>query len=904
MNTNEKVSQEELKEVLNKNPEFAKKLMAQQQIKEASSVPVKIFKSYEEAKSTLGFLEPTMIDFTDEDKLKTKTSKKFGSGIIKGRTQLLPYFTGKNEVSFPLDLNLIKVANGKNEFNYTDIFEIARILLIKKDEDVFTTVTHVDLENLVHVGKHYLYKFSAVPFIKGHENIASSAKYDIYVNASPENKSIKIDTEISDSLIDTKEEFYIAPIVISWYKKSEILANINDMWNNKKSEFLTKLTDGYTDKQKEKISVAIDKVTVNKEVTFGELTNDVGFSKGMALYYLDRNEVSPIQDGITENSGDADYLNIVSNLYPKYGEEWIDLDDVVLDNHKMPVLNASDLKCLKIVGVTEELAKNIYASGITSLQTASETVDNAVVPKNELSDIAEAECRLIVVLDGDNWKSAMDNVYVSEPEEISDYDLMLKRSSQNSIVADAQKTIYDIKQQFAVLQKTAKRIELKVNSGEFSNIYMVLCNEYFYSLYKHTLNIEDEQFFNSSVFPMFIELFNDDYKKNKDFLFKKIRDTAANTINCNTSKDKFGNSVDNLFDKFASIIDDFVDFDAIPNNLSDEESLKAVMDQVFIRFKYIDNISKTPYKFVIKLCPELSKVFSSKNDDFDKAVDKSKEYASQIGLNSITKSDGDWSNTPLPKYKTAHDEINESIVNNISRIKKAYLDYLKVLNENKSKHRMDKARTFAKFAVYFTLYAYIESIDTKLLPVDEKLSDENIKQEIYIVKDSITDKEISKEDYLAFDENKRKNYTIFKKLNSDEVNDLITDYYLRVLFLSAFVVLYTRLLGKYENYIKEFSKNKDLEVNASKMLVSELGLFVPSIAALEYPNFTSENLKDKIDFKSIIPIESKIKLGSTAVDNILKDLDNPEKLIEARKRYLLASSRYSENILNILSDFD
>ena len=893
MSTNDKISEDQLKDVLSKNPEFAKKLMVQNQLKEASATPVKRFNSYDEAKATINFLEP----ISEEVDSSNLVTKKFGTGIIKGTTQYLPYLTGKYEISFPLSLALAKPANGRAEFEYSEEFEIVRILLAKRIDNDIETVYHVDVNNLVHVGKHYLYKFDATHYIKDFTK-TDDDKYEIYINASPEDKYIKIDAAISDSLVNAKETFYIVPIVVSKNKKAEILTNIDEAWDAKKSDFLAKLTSGYEKCDADKIVDAFEKVSVNKKVLLGNLSFDAGFSKGMALYYLDRNEVSPIQDGITENSKDADYLNIVSNLYPKYGEEWIDINNgIKLDEHGMPELSKNNLKCLKIVGVTEELAKNIYSSGVQSLDIANSSIEKTKIDNNKISEIANAECRLIVDLDGDNWVSSLDFVYDTDVNE-TDYRLMFERSVNDSNVDDAQRTIYEIKQQFAVLQKTAKRIEAKINSGEFSNVYMVLCNEYFYSLYKNTIK-HDEDSKNISVFPMLIQLFTDDYNNNNEFLSEKIEDTLYNTIHCNTHRDKYGNPVDNLFDKFASIIDDFVDLDAVPDNLSEDERLKALMDQVFVRFKYLDGLAKTPYKFVIKLCPELAKAFAASKLPED-ANEKSDKYAKELGFNVARVNFDD----VLEKYKDFNTEAIKNIREKIGSIKKEYLNYLKVLNNNKSKNRMDKARTFAKFAIYFTMYAYVESISTGLSPIDKSLSDEELNREVYLIKDASTDKEISKEDYISLDAEKRKSYTIFKKLSTEEVDSVISDWYLRTLFLSAFIILFSRLIGKYKDNLLKENSNKDLNADANKMLVSEIGLCVPSIAVLEYPNFTNGSDKKEVDFSEIIPIESKIKLGTTAVNNVLKDLNNSGNLIKARSEYLKCSAEYSEKLLNILFRFN
>lgn len=881
MNTNNKISEEQLKTVLEEHPEFAEKLAVQNQVKEASTNPVKSFKSFSEANKVFNFLFPKESEQTEVEDPKMD---KFGSGTIKENTQYFPYLTGKNSIALPLSKHLAPKAlknNSSGVFTYEDIFYILRIFIALERNGTLETVAHVSNNDMVSAGKHKLHVFNLEDIIKD-----NPIKAKIYVNACPDNKYIKYDISCEDD--DTK--IWLIPLVVSADKHNEIISSIEDTWLKKKDDFISKLVKGYSEEDASTIRKALDTVISSNIRHYRDFDCDVGFSKGAALYYLDNNQVSPLQDAITENTKDADYLNIVSNLYPKYGEELIDESDIIYDDeHKIPMLSKTDVDYLKIVGITKELINTMYTASIQSLDSAKIVVDSTEI-NNVVTEASNAECRLIVDLDNDNWKSVMDSVYDSEK---SDYQLMSEKLKFDKSVSDAEQTVYEITQQFAVLQKTAKRIELKVKSGEFTNVYMTLCNDCFYKMYKNQLNIDDKDFFNYSTFPMYIDLMNKELEN--EYVVDKIRQTILNTMKCDVSKDKFGNPVDNLFDKFANEIKNFVEFDAIPANLGEDEFLKQLMDQVFTRFRYIDNVSKLAYKYLLKLNPEYGAIYS--NNQAENIAELSSKYFTELGLDKADMNI-EVNKDMLNIFKNANLRYIENFKKNISDIKKKYLDYLNKLNETKSKNRLDKSKTFAKFAIYFTLYAYIESVDTGMMPLDESPSEEELKKDIYLIKDSKTDKDISKEDYLGLDDIKRKNYTVFKKLSDNDIDDLIADYTLRITYLSSFIVLFTRILMNYEKF-----DNVDVENFSGKMLVTELGLFVPSIAVLEYPNFTSEESKNNtVSFDEIIPVDSKIKLGTSAVNKVIDGLDNPENLIRARKHYLESAEKYCDKVLTILSD--
>ena len=65
------------------------------------------------------------------------------------------------------------------------------------------------------------------------------------------------------------------------------------------------------------------------------------------------------------------------------------------------------------------------------------------------------------------------------------------------------------------------------------------------------------------------------------------------------------------------------------------------------------------------------------------------------------------------------------------------------------------------------------------------------------------------------------------------------------------------------------------------MFISEIGLFVPCISVLETGG-------DKT-ISELVPNDMKIKLGTNAVDDALKTLDNKTQLTSSRYQYLVES---------------
>lgn len=887
------VSKEKIQEVLKNNPEFAKTLESQESIRKSTN-PVRVFDKFDDARAVLGLMKPLDGDNPRGDARILlpipKDSKDLGSGIF-GDDVVISYLTGKKSVSIGLDKLALKedaflVDSSITTIKYDKEFHFIRLLIIKKDvSGKFHTISHVESKDLYSCGKHEI----CIKDCGKESNVTPADEPILYIDISPENKYISFSGKPSPEKVaekfgqDGKEQWYVVPLVMSAEARSSTFQLIEDSWAKKHDEFIEKLVSGYKEEEANKIKESIKE---NKFIDDNPL-----FDKGLALFDIDNNIVYPVTNAIEANNGSADVLDIASSLFPKYGDEYIAKDSVVVDEEsKLPTLSKKDIDNLKIVGVDAEfiaqlieIAKNAYN---VSAATISKYDDET--KKNIRSGAYDAECRAILDIENREWFKAFEEE-APAMEKAVEMENDIKSSEQN---------IEDVFQQFASLQITSKRISAKVNNGEFKNMYMQLCNSYFNSFYVKTFPEEEV---NISAFPKLIKLINKDFKDNDEFLAKKLALTLQGTLYCDTTKDKFGNEHDNLFEKTATAMNILGDVGSIPeDNISIDEINKRIADLVFIRYNYIDSLSRTAFKFVSKVYPEILKTASSTFNDADE--EKSKEYVKSLGI--------DISDAELQK-KVDHIKAEISNLrnevklmlgddNSFVKAKKANDLYAVALGGNKARNKYRAAEIVGRYAVLANntsyLNAIVEGLGILSDPSKEELNDAN-----YVIEDSGTRKPITVSEYNALNEDQKKNFTVYKKLSKDEIGDVATDYLLRLMFTSAFILEFIRIAHKYSEKVDDIVKNdahkKSEKVDGEQMFVSELSMMVPSISVIE----TAEIKEDgSVDTESIVPSSMKVKLGTNAVEDVLEGLDKKENLIEARKVYLTECLNFVDFVVSLV----
>lgn len=887
------VSKEKIQEILKNNPEFAKTLASQESIRKSTN-PVRVFDKFKDAKAVLGLMSP----ITDSEKgillPIPKDSKDLGSGIF-GNDIVISYLTGKKDVSIGLDelelgSDAFEINSEITTIKYDKEFHFIRLLIIKKDvSGKFHTISHVEGKDLYTCGKH----LTCIKDCGAESKVSPAEDPVVYIDISPENKYISFSGKGSPENVvekfgkNDKEQWYIVPIVLNNETRESTFQLITDSWNKKHDEFIEKLVSGYKEEEASKIKECIKE---NNLIDGNKL-----FDIGLALFDLDNNIVYPVTNAIESNTKIADILDIASSLFPKYGDEYFAKDGITVDEEsKLPTLNKKDIDNLKIVGVDSEfitslveIAKNAFQVSTTTLEKYDESTRKAI-----RSEAYDAECRAILDIENKEWFKAFED----------DQPAMEKFTAMNNDINSSEQSIEDVFQQFASLQVTSKRISAKVNNGEFKNMYMQLCNSYFDSFYEKTIygNAAEDASVNISAFPKLIEIINKDFKDNEEFLSKKIALSLQGTLYCDTSKDKFGNEHDNLFEKTASAMNILGDVGSIPDdNISIDEINKRIADVVFIRYNFIDSLSRTAFKFVSKIYPEILKVASSTYNDADE--EKSKEYIKSLGINTDNEDLKKLVDSIIENIKDLRNEVVLMLEddNSFTKAKKANELYAVALGGNKAKNKYRAAEIIGRYAVLANNTSYLNAI-VEGLGILSDPSKEELNDSDYVIEDSGTRKVITLSEYKALTDEQKKNFSVYKKLSKDEIVDVATDYLLRLMFTTTFMLEFIRIAHKYSDKVDDIVKNdahkKADKVDGEQMFVSELSMMVPSISAIETAEFKEDG---SIDLESVVPSSMKVKLGTNAVEDVLKGFDKKENLVIARTEYLKACLEFVDKVLNI-----
>ena len=898
----EKISKQQLDSIMKSNPDLAKRIVSGDAIKDSSSNPTYIFTKFSEAKQLLGFLdfrqltdpEPT----TDEEReshvyhINIAECFDFGSAVIsdKENEELFAGLVGKRNISIGFTdsinslstlVDLKRQDAGKYDITYDKEIVPIRFCFVLRNGMKFKTIGHVDRDSMCRVGKYLVYKNEVVI----DKNKDGTQSFVIYIKCNPEKGTVSFHADIGDN------DIYVIPLVISKEFRDSTIESFKKTWEEKEQEFKDRLTSGYSDEDKAKIC---------EYFKTSKVFESDHFSKASAIFALNNEKVYRIEDAIESNTKKVDVLNIVSALFPRFGEEYVDLEKekIVFDeNTGLPTLTEADVHNLKIVGLTSEMIKAIIGAASSTYSLAKSVLEGITEEKRKeiTAESYDAECKMIVELDNDNWYEVLDEGYEAV------YTLHDLNESEKS----SKENIEDGIQGIASLQLTSRRIAAKVEGGEFKNMYMQLCNTYFKELYIKLLEINKEDFVNHTPFCQFFELVNARNKDNEDFITDKIRSCLDNTFHLNIDRNKHGIVPYNLFEAASDMAYDLFDKEAIPVNISEGEESKKIMDLMFTRLNYIDTLSRTPYKFIGRCFPEIFSIDPKQNNDIAKES-ADKYFAEMFNGSDLTgiNEEQEYLKANLPalreklsKYITYAEE-NNVFTNLLEELNKLANKF----ENTKCKTSIDKAKLFAKYFVYLNMYEYIDSLATGCgktdTPIEEIEKIENY-NEIYSVEMNGKRHPISeyKKIVEALGSNKeRVNVVIIKNLTHDEKVNILLDLNLRAALLSEFIISSNYLSAKYVDFVEHAVKstsNKTVK-EYGKMFISQFSLFVPAISVLEE---SFENISD------VIPSDIKVKLGTDAVADAVKDMDNKEKLTAARVTYAKESFKFvARAIKGVLSE--
>lgn len=896
----EKISKEQLAEIMKSNPDFAKRVVSTNAIKDSTN-PTCIFKKFAEAKAVLGLLDYEEIDIpfvAGEGEIKVPEGcYDLGSGVIHDEdSDFFASLIGKQSVSIALSDGLDIYKNcvelsfqdcGLLDISYKKAITPIRFCFVKRDDKIvdkdgklisdekFRTVGHVNGKDMCHVGKYLVSKTKVHLGKPGVENDKSFI--EISIKCNPETGDVSFHT---DWAADSTDGIYVIPLVVSTEARNQTLELVEKTWSEKENEFKEKLIEGYSEEEKSSIREYLN--------TSGVLDTK-GFNKGLAVFAINNNTIHRIENAIEDNTKKIDALNVSAALFPRFGEEYIDIKkkNIVLDEKtKLPVITETDINNLKVVGLKPQFISSIIQGALGSYKAAEGVIENFSEDqrKETAANAYDAECRLIVDLDSDKWFESVDKE-LADINALRELDLSVETSKKH---------IETIVQELASFQLTSRRIAAKIEGGEFSNLYMQICNNYFNGLYAKVIGLKPEEVKENNVTPFveFLSINNNRSKEGSDFAKNKIIAAIGNTLTCNFKRDKFGNVPANLFDLAADLVYGLFDKKVIPANLTEEQANERIMDIVFTRLGYIDSLSRSPYKYLGRIIPS---VFELKSDKKELAEKKAAEYRAGLGLGGTFDMSEDellaGIGDSLTKIRAA---IAKKITSDdwedvIKKIQKNLTNYNETLNNTRCKGNLDKARLFARVFVLLNATEYVDTLASDLARFTGTLEEARTEEATgrrFIVHseepnaEDCTLNEIKEEADLA-----KHHRVLLKKINDDEKTDIAMDWLLRSALFAKFILAYGYTSSLYVDHITTSTKERTSKTadDYNKMLISELSLFTPSITALELEDF---------DIKKSISNDMKIRIGTNACDDALAGFDNKEKLVAARSTYVLESIKF------------
>lgn len=919
-----------LKEALKNNPEFTKQLMEAQRAAEAESSTAKIFDDFYNASSSFGFkpiisvndeLERIEASNSAEEKFKAN-SPYLGTGRITDKREngisVFEYLTGKIEVSISLaeavSNSIFSLENQKSRYAFkikNAEKSVVKADLYSENNDFYAKliklyVVKVEKGNKENLKASTYADFSPFNFYETYDE--NGVKYLSSVLYSTEDKNkeplavIKLTLSSKPSievytvkdLTSSHEDYYVVPIIVDeneWKAKYDLC---NDSFNRcVKEGFINKLSYCKEEEGEKALKAWLS----------NEIENNPSFSKSSAVFAYDNNKLP--EKGV-KNSWDSrvkevDELSLTNYLYPKFGEETVDPSKYELTEFGYPVITVKDVTNLSILKIEKSYTEEILSTSETSIKGAKLIKENA---EKEIGEHTNERLKLA----GNLLKALKTNDFEAIKNSLIDDDvihgLLHYKDIENNLEASNTHVKFIIKQ-ITEFKKLSERIEHKIKIGEFSNLYMQSALVNLNNLFKKKEIIKDGK--DNGVFSNYIALINDIYNKDEEYK-TRLQEISCNTIFSDSSKDSFGNKSRSLYSIFKNESSTLTKI--IPDEIKDdaEATNKYLMEAMFSNFNFISNLAKVPYKFILSLMPRflLSSTNESSEDKLNKLIDR-KEKAIKKGFDFgifIELANSEAKFVEIMSLIRKHIEDNYDTV--MHKIKVAYSEAKKLISnlENKKFRRnIDKAEAFSQYAVVINNVEYFEIITSGKNTFDGDIKTTDPKN-IEITNVANIENHISVEEYLELSDEDKKNFAITRNMDKNEIIDYIIDYLINLVSISQFMTVYGKISFDYialaEKNTNSYGNRSDKDF--SKLFSSSMSLFVPCISALEY-EVIPEDIKDEdkdneLDFSQVIPNDTKVSIGSNAVDDVITPIGTANKLLDARSVYLTNCVKYVELTLN------
>lgn len=883
------LTREQVEKLVKENPQFAAELakaQKEQALNGDSANSIKTYYNLRTARSELGLLELGKEGSVSAETIDTKNKPHLASGVISDKRFL---FTTANKSEFLINFgdeivenrDFGNIPNKENEasvyfINSNTPSELVRINIVYVNEEHIETVSHFEKKDCAILGKDKLLYTCELKTEAKEEGI--KAHRHAFFNIDPVNNTIKVACDVN-GLEDHPGKWIFIPIFVKKSMLDDIDETVNKTYNDSKNDIVLAFIGNVPEDASEETKTRYAKLTSFVE---SNLYGNPYVDKYVLVKAYQDKYIIPFKesDFSEENSNEIDEINITGFLFPRFGFENVHIDESEYTKNELglPELSAKVKANLKVIGVSKDIMNEIISSGNMTVEQAKNEISVAnKFLEDSKTKIYDAKCKLSLDIDTDNW---IQSAYGYA-------EILIEEVGYNNSITEAEKFIKDTEMQLLSFINTSKRIQGKIDRGEFSNAYLLTCVSQFWEMYFRRLGNIVDGGLKPNLLSALYELINFYYIQgdDKDTMIERKNDVFLNTsANMNGAKDKHGNEYRSVASILSDHVNDIIDISDITDTIPEEEREDEIVTRLTARYEFIKAIATSPLSILYKLYPEIKAAINGKEvTDADKAV--AEKYRSEIGFDNID----------TDKYRILVESIVSSI--NVSRAeiekdKGVRLAQLAVKNANEfakkvgSKHVKgvkNKLETYIRSIVIIDNVNYLDPVATgyRAVAETEQLAPDAIVQYFYPAN---TNSLITVEEYEKLSDEEKK--TCVKQVivsDSDKVN-IMLDYIVRTSLISSVCTILYKLFNDYSI--------KDSKLDSDKMFMSSLSLVVPSLQLLETVNLSKH--ESPFDPMSVIDGDKKVRFGSSAIKHSLGGIEDEATLRASRSEYILQCLKFVE----------
>ena len=876
---NQTFTKEQIEKLIKENPKFAEELAKAQQEKEdlIGSDPAsdtKVYREFKQAVSELGLLKISNDEPTAP--IATRDNRKLSSGVIEDK-RFMQTECKKSKIVIKFDPELtenVEIGKIKNEFRTWKIenneeTEIVRINIVRKRGESLETITHLERDDFESIGKsHYVSTIELTNIDPGITEGSLVAAFDI----DKVENTIRVGICTNDINYVGDDDialYYFIPLFV----KKSLFTNIEEMVNksfedNKLSIISKFIPEEISESDKDKLASFIEK----------QLYGNPYVNKNAVVAAFNDNKISSVKSPIEENSKELDELNILGYLFPRFGQENVNIDPYEKDDFGIPVLSKKDIANIKVLGISPSVVEDMVS---TSKETVSSALDSIKVAKTDLeelkSEIYDAKCKLSV--DVTSTDTLKETVVV-----------LAKEANLNKTISTSEEFIAATKMQIGGFKSLSDRIQTKIDRGEFSNAYLLSCVSIFWKTIEK-FGITEKH----TILPALYRLINYYYLEGSDrseMIERKnsvFQNTIANRIGV---KDKSGNelrTVESILDTYSTSL---IDMSTIPSDLDPEKESDELLLRATARYEFIRALASAPIQIVGRLYPEINAAIYGKEKPSDNDLEIAKKFREKTGFENIDSEEY----TTLVKHivetiKKARDvKVEDLNTVAVSAMKNAN-EFAKRLSSKNIKGRNKKMGMYMRSVVLLDNAKYLDPIASgyAMLTNNEAASDNEVV--VKNVDESIAD--ITVEEYQKLSDEEKQNWALFRKVSDEKKISIWMDFILRNSFNSSFCTILYKLFKDYNSVIGD-----NVNVDGDKMFTSSLSLIVPSLQLIETLDLSSIAGAESFDPMAYIDGDKKVKLGTSAIKNSIEGVNSIEDLKAARAYYVLECLKFVETSVN------